>query len=47
MFELAISIWNGLVEYNEERPHESLGNMTPIEYLGLDESLENSNSMRH
>ena len=25
---------NWLKEYNEERPHESLGNMTPIEYLG-------------
>ncbi len=33
--------------YNEERPHESLGNMTAVEYLGLKESLENSNSVRH
>lgn len=38
---------NWLKEYNEERPHESLGNMTPVEYLGLNESLENSNSVRH
>ncbi|MBU4573199.1 MAG: integrase, partial [Desulfarculus sp.] len=22
-------------EYNEERPHESLGNLTPAEYLAL------------
>ena len=22
-----------LIEYNEERPHESIGNMTPSEYL--------------
>lgn len=36
-----------LKEYNEERPHESLGNMTPIEYLGLNECLENSNFLRH
>ena len=24
---------NWIKEYNEERPHESLGNMTPVEYL--------------
>ena len=36
-----------LREYNEERPHESLRNMTPIEYLGTNNKLENSNSVRH
>ena len=30
-----------LKEYNEERPHESLGNMTPREYL-LTQKPENS-----
>jgi len=24
---------NGVIEYNEERPHESLGKLTPKEYL--------------
>ena len=24
---------NWVIEYNEERPHESLGNLTPKEYL--------------
>ena len=38
---------NWLKEYNEERPHESLGNMTPIEYLGINDKLENSNFVRH
>lgn len=26
-----------LKEYNEERPHESLGNLTPAEYLALND----------
>ena len=38
---------NWLKEYNEGRPHESLGNMTPIEYLRINDKLENSNSGRH
>lgn len=29
-------------EYNEERPHESLGNYTPSEYLAMKSKLENS-----
>lgn len=29
-------------EYNEERPHNSLGNLTPWEYLALNKSAENS-----
>ena len=24
--------WWWMLEYNEERPHESLGDMTPVEY---------------
>ena len=38
---------NWLKEYKEERPHGSLGNMTPIEYLGINDKLENSNFVRH
>ena len=30
-------------EYNEERPHESLGNLTPWEYLDTVNNSENSN----
>ena len=30
-------------EYNEERPHESLGNLTPWEYLGTVNKPQNSN----
>jgi len=36
-----------LKEYNEERPHESLGNLTPAEYLGINLKLENSSNARH
>lgn len=32
-----------LKEYNEERPHDSLEDMTPIEYLSRYQSQENSN----
>ena len=32
-----------LTEYNEERPHDSLADMTPIEYLNKHHELENSN----
>ena len=35
-----------LIEYNEERPHESLDNLTPQEYL-MANSAENSNSGWH
>lgn len=38
---------NWLVEYNEERPHESLGNLTPAEYLAAHQKLENSILTRH
>lgn len=30
-------------EYNEERPHESLGNLTPWEYLDTVNKPQNSN----
>ncbi len=30
-------------EYNEERPHESLGNLTPWEYLDTVSNAQNSN----
>ena len=36
-----------LVEYNEERPHESLGNLTPVEYLASRNGQEVSNITRH
>jgi putative transposase len=36
-----------LKEYNEERPHESLGNLTPAEYLGINFKLENSSNARY
>jgi putative transposase len=31
-----------IIEYNEERPHSSLGKLTPREY-GLNNTTENSN----
>jgi putative transposase len=34
---------NWIREYNEERPHDSLGDLTPWEYLAKHEGLENSN----
>jgi len=34
---------NWITEYNEERPHESLGNSTPAEYLSKHLKQENSN----
>jgi len=36
-----------LREYNEERPHESLRNMTPVEYLLSEKGEEISNLLRH
>lgn len=36
-----------LIEYNEERPHESLGNMTPTEYLLSQQGDEISNLLRY
>ncbi|MBL1143206.1 MAG: integrase, partial [Proteobacteria bacterium] len=30
-------------EYNEERPHDALGDLTPNEYLMTNNPLENSN----
>ena len=34
-------------EYNEERPHDSLNDLTPWEYLSQHELRENSNLGRH
>ena len=34
---------NWIREYNEERPHDSLGDLTPWEYRVKHEQLENSN----
>ncbi|XOV87019.1 MAG: IS3 family transposase [Pseudomonadota bacterium] len=34
-----------ITEYNEERPHDSLEDLTPIEYLNKYQSAENSNWM--
>ena len=34
---------NWLREYNEERPHDSLGDLTPWEYLAKHNTAENSN----
>ncbi len=31
-----------LIEYNEQRPHESLGNLTPVEYLASKQNLDTS-----
>jgi len=34
---------NWIREYNEERPHDSPGGLTPSEYLMASNPLENSN----
>ena len=34
---------NWVTEYNDERPHDSLGDMTPWEYLSKENQPENSN----
>jgi len=36
-----------LIEYNEERPHYSLGNLTPAEYAAVNQRQENSNLAWH
>jgi putative transposase len=36
-----------LKEYNEERPHQSLGNLTPAEYAAVNQRQENSNLAWH
>ena len=38
---------NWIREYNEERPHDSLGDLTPWEYLAKHEQAENSNLACH
>lgn len=34
---------NWITEYNDERPHDSLGDLTPWEYLAVNNQQENSN----
>jgi putative transposase len=42
LVELATENW--VTEYNEERPHESLGNLTPKEYLTVNQQLDLSHN---
>lgn len=41
--EVSEIIDNWIREYNEERTHDALGNLTPSEYLAMKNPLENSN----
>ena len=38
---------NWMREYNEERPHDSLDDLTPWEYLAKHDTAENSNLGSH
>ncbi len=38
---------NWVKQFNEERPHESLGNLTPMEYLAVNQRLDLFHNLRY
>lgn len=47
LYEVREITENWMREYNEERPHDSLDDMTPWEYLAKSKQAENSNLACH